>query len=194
MGGYGSGYRRDKHPTVDDYPSLDIRQLQRAGYLVPGHSHTTQVIHETHTESSTIKTTSENTLIITYRYGSNKANSVTYKFSFVQIPCNYGGKRSFFLCPDCGRRVCLIYCIDKWGCRHCHNLIYPCQGEKAEDRHARQANKIRVKLGWKKGVLNETGDKPKGMHEERFSHLAFKQEKYTSKVLDSMCETFNIVL
>lgn len=194
MGGYGSGYRRRKHPTVDDYPCLDIRQLQRAGYLVPGHSHTTQLIHETHTESLTTKTTSDNTLVITYRYGNNAANSVTYKFIFEQISCNYGGKRSFFLCPHCGRRVCLIYCVDKWGCRQCHNLTYPCQGEKAEDRNTRQANKIREKLGWEKGVLNETGDRPKGMHEVRFNRLDFKQEGYASKVLDSMCKTFNIVI
>ena len=194
MGGFGSGYRRDKHPTVDDYPCLDIRQLQRAGYLVPGHSHTTELIHETHTESLTTKTASENTLVITYRNGNKKTNSVAYQFRFVQTPCNYGGKRSFFLCPHCGKRVCLIYCVDKWGCRHCNDLTYPCQGEKAEDRHTRQANKIREKLGWEKGILNPVGSKRKGMHEARFNRLALKQERYASKVLDSMCKTFNIVI
>lgn len=193
MGSFGSGYRRRKRPTVDDYPCLDIRQLQRAGCLVPGHSHRTELIHETHTESLTTKTTLENTLVITYHYGNNNANNVTFKFRFEQTPCNYGGKRSFFLCPHCGRRICLIYCIDKWGCRHCHNLTYPCQGEKAEDRYDRQANKIREMLGWKKGILNPTGNKQKGMHEDRFNRLALKHDRYASKVLDSMCKTFNIV-
>ena len=192
MGGFGSGYRRRKHSTVDDYPYLDIRQLQRAGYLVPGHSHTTQLIHETHTESLTTKTTSDNTLVITYRHGNNKANSVTYKFRFEQILCNYGGKRSFFLCPHCWRRACLIYYVDKWGCRHCHDLTYTCQGEKAEDRNARQANKIRERLNWKTGVLNPSGRKPKGMHKETFSRLTFKQAQYTSKVLDSMAKDLGL--
>ena len=192
MGGCGSGYRRDKHLTVDDYPCLDIRQLQRAGYLVPGHSHTTQLIHDTYTESYTTRTTSDNTLIINCRVGNKKANSVTYKFSFEQAPCNFGGKRSFFLCPHCGKRVCLIYCVDQWGCRHCHDLPYPCQGEKAEDRYTRQVNKIREKLGWEQGILNPAGNKPKRMHRDKFNRLVSKQEEYTSKILDCMCKTFNL--
>jgi hypothetical protein len=102
------------------------------------------------------------------------------------MACNLGGKRAFFLCPRCGKRVCLIYCVDQWGCRYCHNLTYACQGENTEDRYARQANKIRVKLRWKKGVLNPTGGKPKGMHATTFNDLLFKQAWYTSKVLKSM--------
>lgn len=187
--GYGPGYWRKKHPTTSDFPSLDIRSLQRAGYLTPGHSHTIQLICE-NTESITAKTESDNKLIITYRHGNNKANNVTYKFRFEWMSCHLGGKRAFFLCPQCGRRVCLTYCVEHWGCRHCHDLSYACQGENAEDRHARQANKIRGKLGWKQGILNPMGDKPKGMHGETFEHLAFKQMWYASKVLDSMSRVF----
>lgn len=191
---YGSGYWRAKHPTTSGFPCLDIRLLQRAGYLIPGHSHTMQSIYETPIESVTTKAESDNTLMITYRRGNNKANSVTYKFRFEWMSCHLGGKRAFFLCPHCEKRVCLLYCIEQWSCRHCHGLTYACQGENAEDRHARQADKVRTKLGWKQGILNPIGDKPKGMQEETYYRLALKYERYASKVFDSMSRVFRRVI
>ena len=192
MGGYGSGNWRAKHSTTSDFPSLDIRAFQRAGYLVPGHNHTNQWIHETHTETVTTTNDSDNTLIITYRHGNSKADTYTFKFEWMN--CHLGGKRAFFLCPNCGKRACLLYAIRDWGCRHCHDLTYACQGERAEARAARQANKIRRRLDWHPGPLAPVGGKPMGMHRNTFDHLAFKQMRYASKVLDSMAKALNIVI
>jgi len=48
--------------------------------------------------------------------------------------CNYGGRRAWFLCPICGRRVgkvylpCTIYIngerVKKFACRNCYRLTY----------------------------------------------------------------------
>lgn len=59
-----------------------------------------------------------------------------------------------------------------------------------ENRYARQANKIRIKLGWKKGILNPMGDKPKRMHVETFVQLLEKEAWYASKVLDNISNAF----
>lgn len=110
MGSYGSGNWRKKRKINSDFPRIDIRALQRAGYLISGHSHTNQLIYKTHTESVTIKAESDSTLVITYRWGNNKANHDVYKFKIDWMPCNYGGKRAFFLCP-CARaasRFCIV--------------------------------------------------------------------------------------
>lgn len=192
MGGYGSGNWRKKRKTTNDFSSIDIRLLQRAGYLISGHSHTNQLVYETHTESVTIKTESDNTLIIIYRCSNNKANHGVYKFKIDWMPCNYGGKRAFFLCPLCERRISLLYCVSRFACRHCHSLTYACQGEKAEYRYARQADKIRTRLGWKLGILNGMGEKPKGMHVETFDRLLLKQMRYATKVLDSMAKDLGL--
>lgn len=193
MGGYGSGNWRKKKKTTGDFPSIDIRALQRVGCLNAGFSHSSELIHDTYTESVIIRTESDNTLMITYRCGNNRENHAAYKFKIEWMPCNYGSKRAFFLCPSCERRVALLYCVNHFACRHCHNLAYECQGEKTEDRNARQANKIRTKLGWKFGILNGMGDKPKGMHIKTFEQLINTETWYGSKVLDSMCKALNIV-
>ena len=60
--------------------------------------------------------------------------SMSPKFELVTTPCNYGGKRYWFICPltkggvYCGRRVGVIYSISKYfGCRHCGDIAYDAQ-------------------------------------------------------------------
>lgn len=185
--GYGSGNWRTKHLTTSDFPSLDIRSLQRKGFLSPGRTHICEPISTEYTETTNIQTEDDQmTIHFCVQSGATLVKHASYKFMIDWMACNLGGKRAFFLCPRCRRRVCLIYFVNQWGCRHCHNLTYACQGENAQDRYARQADKIRVKLGWKKGILNPVGGIPKGMHAETFAMLIDKEAWYTSKVLNSL--------
>ncbi len=55
-----------------------------------------------------------------------------YFIHFESTPCNYGGKRWWFLCPDCGRRCRILYLPSNqvyFSCRVCHNLSYESQQE-----------------------------------------------------------------
>ncbi len=82
-------------------------------------------------------------------------------------PCNFGGRRAWFLCPamGCEKRVAILYSGSIFAFRHCYQLAYPSQREPTYDRVARKADKIRERLGWKQGILNPRGwKKPKGMH------------------------------
>lgn len=48
-------------------------------------------------------------------------------FEFDYTPCNYGGKRRWFLCPICKRRVGKLYTTrldNRFACRKCHNLTF----------------------------------------------------------------------
>lgn len=54
-----------------------------------------------------------------------------YKTKLTTTPCNYGGKRYWFICSlwkngnYCGRRVGTLYKGgDYFGCRHCYDLTY----------------------------------------------------------------------
>ena len=58
-----------------------------------------------------------------------------------------------------------------FACRHCQKLTYECQRETDDDRAARRADTIRRRLGWKVGIANPVGDKPKGMHWRTFVRL-----------------------
>ncbi len=55
--------------------------------------------------------------------------SFSYEVRIVSTPCNFGGRRHWFLCPqrDCGRRVRILYqppFADRFGCRQCFDLTY----------------------------------------------------------------------
>jgi len=55
-----------------------------------------------------------------------------YEVRIETTPCNYGGKRWWFLCPVCFRRCRVIYLPPGQGvfaCRICHNLSYKSQQE-----------------------------------------------------------------
>src|SRR5689334_7957768 len=45
--------------------------------------------------------------------------------NIVWTPCRFGGKRPWFHCRYCGRRVVRLYIVEAvFACRHCHRLGY----------------------------------------------------------------------
>lgn len=72
--------------------------------------------------------------------------------------CTYGGRRYWFGCPRCGRRVAILYLRNRgFACRHCNRIAYASQSEDALGRTWRKQSKAEAKLGdgWRR---------PKGMH------------------------------
>ena len=67
----------------------------------------------------------------TDRDGERKKYS--YYISLDTTPCFFGGKRWWFLCPECQRRCRIIYGASSSGyfaCRLCHDLTYRSQQER----------------------------------------------------------------
>jgi len=68
---------------------------------------------------------------ITKNYSDEK-KAFDYRVHLDTTPCNYGGKRWWFLCPNCNRRCRILY-LPPGGsyflCRICHNLTYESQQE-----------------------------------------------------------------
>jgi hypothetical protein len=67
---------------------------------------------------------------------TGEKEDMNFKVGLATTPCNYGGKRYWFICPlskngkYCGRRVGVLFCIGKWfGCRHCGEIAYAKQME-----------------------------------------------------------------
>jgi len=66
--------------------------------------------------------------------GTDEKESMDYRVELASTPCNYGGKRYWFICPltkngkYCGRRVGVLYSVGKWfGCRKCGDIAYSAQ-------------------------------------------------------------------
>lgn len=69
-------------------------------------------------------------------HSSGEKTDMKYKVPLASTPCRFGGRRYWFVCPlykngrYCGRRVGVIYSVDKWfGCRYCAGIAYQAQFE-----------------------------------------------------------------
>lgn len=199
MGGRGSGrnWRYATRSTTDDHHALDVRKLQRGGVLVPGYScNWSWSRGGRETGSVGIRSTSES-IILSYRSraGESKWQDMEYHVAIEWTDCHYGGQRAWFRCPvaGCGRRVAILYSGKVFACRHCRNLVYESQRESDYDRIARKADTIRRKLGWKPGILNHNGWKPKGMHWQTFKKLSVRHDAMVNVALDGMARKLRIL-
>jgi hypothetical protein len=141
MGGYGSGRRYGYcKPLVEDCMSIDVRQLSRSGCLGPWRRYSFKWQNgcdiEIETKPDAVK--------LFYNVSSNgqQQENVYLKVPLYWTPCNYGGKRPWFSCPGCGRRVAKLYLESRYFlCRHCSNLAYSSQREDKQMREfSRQMN------------------------------------------------------
>ena len=177
MGGPGSGNRNrfDSKTLAERCLFVDVRQLSRTGCLEPWLRYSWKwnngcnIVIETKPEAIE--------LLYTISYDGQQREDVHIRVPLSWTPCNYGGKRPWFICPgkDCGRRVAKLYLEGKYFlCRHCHDLVYSSQGVGKEWRLMDKAQKIYQRLG-----VNSHDDiyfkpKPKGMHQATYDMLSDK--------------------
>jgi hypothetical protein len=193
MGGLGSGnyYRFGKKDRAEACRSLDVRRWQREGLLVPGQSFRWAWYRDGREVSSIGVTVLRGAVELSYFVGSeNRKEDMHYTVPFSWTPCNFGGKRRWFVCPGvvygryCGRRVAKLYLKQRYFlCRHCHSLTYGSQQESHRDRALRRARNIRRRLGGSANMTQPFPDKPKGMHWRTYCRLFLEykraNEEYT---------------
>ncbi|MFH2035897.1 MAG: hypothetical protein ABIJ45_05785 [Candidatus Zixiibacteriota bacterium] len=71
-------------------------------------------------------------LYYTVTKNSGEKTDYDYITHYESTRCNYGGKRYWFLCPNCGRKCRILYLPPKsnyFACRKCYNLTYRSQQE-----------------------------------------------------------------
>lgn len=194
MGGYGSGRRAGAKATTTDYRTIDVRRWQREGYLAPGRAFTRYWIRNDGEVATLYVQIEPYRVLLRHQLevAGETAQEAHYAVHLVWTDCNYGGKRPWFLCPaqGCGRRVAILYWGGFFACRHCYELVYESQREAPHDRAARRADKIRAKLGWRLGILNPIGPKPKGMRSETYFRLSMRYFANANEALAGIKEKF----
>lgn len=63
---------------------------------------------------------------------TGQPEEIVYKISWEATPCNYGGFRYWFYCPNCHSRRRVLYLPPRakyFACRKCYNLCYESQQE-----------------------------------------------------------------
>ena len=177
MGGWGSGsyYRlgNSKRTTGSSLP-LDIRKIKREGCLTPGRWFSWQWSTCGNVRASIGAEVLEDCLILKYTH--NKTDAVEQRISFAWTPCNYGGRRVWFICPYCGKRVAVLYSGGKYfACRGCCNLTYQSCNETTMDRKYRRANNLRERIGGKPGCFDRLPIfKPKFMHQITWTRIKWE--------------------
>lgn len=191
MGGMGSGRRwhYSANDTTNDYRALDVRRWQRDGLLTPGRAFGWQWSRDGEVVASIQVRVETGRVYLIYRHrSSGDWKDENYPVWLDWTPCNLGGQRPWFRCParGCGRRVAILYGGGIFACRHCYRLAYPSQRETWDDRAARQADRIRDKLGWEPGILNADGLKPKGMHWRTFERQTAQHDDLVGRSMQGM--------
>ena len=193
MGGFGSGgWNRSGRLTTEDLLRLDINYLNKSGALRPDRGSSISwtrggdpIAH------LNISATNER---LELQYPAQTSNGQWHeqrqRVTLSWEGCRFGGRRPYFHCPKCGRRALHLYGVAQYLCRTCHGLSYPSQRERETERAQRKADRIRLKLGGKRGWTS-IPLRPKGMHTqtyERLTHQIQNADRLTSRAAVSILE------
>ena len=196
MGGRGSG-RRSSYcgkPETNDSMPLDIRKLARAGVLMPGLSFSWQwLVNDRKVAGISIRVDWHHSLVLAYRVKST-GELVEQRVHTQTSACHLGGERRWFTCPQCTKRVAVLYAPGKYfACRNCYGLGFTTQKEGAGDRAASRAEKLRKRLGWEAGILNGNGGRPKGMHLATYERLERRHDALVQVSLHDIALKFGFL-
>lgn len=180
MGGSGSGRRWgwSTKGIIDECLALDVRRLKREGLLNPGASFSWAWTRRSGKSTIGIFVAFDRIdLSYTVSIGNGEPENINYSVPLAYTPCNYGGRRPWFECPHCGRRVAKLY-LDRnyFRCRTCHGLAYHTQREQKLFRLLHKAQNIREKLGGDSVMFNPFPSRPKGMHRRTYFKHRWKYE------------------
>lgn len=188
-------YRPSCKGRIEDHRTIDSREMQRQGVLQDGQSGTYCWWNsETGEKTASIGySTSQHALTLDY-----KAGDTPYHYHIVldRIPCHYGGKRTWFLCPAvrCGKRVAKLYLSGGiFACRHCQQLNYASQQSSKADLPLMRMHKVRDKLGWPyhNVPFMKRITKPKRMHYITWRKLVALQDQHERQMCGVWTERFN---
>jgi hypothetical protein len=107
-----------------------------------------------------------------YRYGDE--DIAPYRVRWETTIPHYGGRRYWWLCPECGRRCAALFGGRLFLCRQCHNLTYRSaqRGRDPVDRIVDRLAYLWHRLGGRGHFQNRPPDKPRWMRWQSYSDLA----------------------
>ena len=113
MGGSGSGswYRWDSKKTTESQYKIDIRWMKKEVYLYPGTMGALSwTCWDEESEAISFRTEPDK-LVPTCRSRQNDGEweEIENSIYFTWPQCNFWCRRQWFLCPECQRRLAIVY-------------------------------------------------------------------------------------
>jgi len=182
--------------TCEECKSLDVRRWHREGCLAAGQWFTASWTYGGKPAGSISAWTEPDSVILTFNWrgsGNNESRSVEQRVKIVWTNCRLGGRRPWFQCTACARRVAKLYLCGRpiFACRHCLGLAYTSQQESPRDRALTQAQKIRERLGGSANLLDDPfPEKPPGMAWIAYERLRRRGEAAEKRLSALMLRRF----
>ena len=147
---------------VEWFPRLDVSMLARAGCLTSGE----HVLVLPDGDSVEVTAIGESVVI--------RWQGALAELELTRTPCNFGGHRWWFLCPElgCGRRTGSVFLTGlAIRCRVCAGLRYSSQLETPSQRDVRKAIKNRVRCGGRATIAEPFPPRPPHMQYRTYMRL-----------------------
>jgi hypothetical protein len=132
------------------------------------------VAHSSGERSGSIDVSTErDAVVLSTRHGpATDGKTIFQRVPITWTDLHFGGRRPWFICRCCGRRVAILYGLrDYFACRHCYELAYESQQEPIRMRGLLKAQKIREHFGAKPNVFDPFPEKPPRMHWRTYQRL-----------------------
>ncbi|HSF66289.1 MAG TPA: hypothetical protein VLA67_02560 [Nitrospiraceae bacterium] len=110
---------------VTQYHALTVKELAQGGWLYPFSKY--DWVWRTNTgtqETGVTVTVLQDSLQLVYLMGTER---IQHEVQLTYSIGPHGGKRPWFVCPTCRRRVGVLYHGLPFRCRICCQLVYPSQ-------------------------------------------------------------------
>lgn len=123
---------------VTQFHALNVTQLNRDGWLQPNTTYDWVWRTSKGTRVETVKiTVRESAVDLLFSLESTLASQ---RVSLVYSTGPLGGKRPWFSCPRCQRRVGILYHVPSrpFFCRRCSDLAYPSQYQTRNQSYGRR--------------------------------------------------------
>jgi hypothetical protein len=105
------------------------------------------------------------------RFVNEEGKKVSETIEIEYSRCYFGGRRVWFICPNCRARRTILYYAGYFWCRRCIGLSYPSWHESKDDRLFRRLLKLRKRLGGSGAIYDPVPPKPGWMRWDHYLKL-----------------------
>ena len=188
MGGLGSGgHNASKRGAVEAHRRLSANSMQKAGVFREGWSGRWGWSGDDGEAANWIWLNGgqdEIRLNFNFRTGVGEWQSVNQTVVLTRVPKPFGRDQPYFFGPRCGCRALHLYGSQaRFLCRKCSGLVHASTRERHSDRAARQARKIRRRLGAELG-MDDPAFRPKHMRQPTYEQLHARLEQKEAEPWD----------
>lgn len=169
MGSQYSGYRNRKSAAVNETDFFRLRVGQFHHALKTHHQPFYGTAEWRKKVRLEFEVSGQEEPTINLSYDNPYGERIDASISLLQTTLNYGGTRWWFECPQCNRRVGVLYFQKEVGCNRCMAVIYEVQYAAKYNRVLMRIGKIRRKLGSSRSSIDEPiPPRPKGLHKRTY--------------------------